>query len=146
LIKKAGGTLPFSREQVFDLAADIERYPEFLKWWISARIQTREANIICVEQVLGLGPIRMQFGSKAVLHRPERIDVTSTDPPFRHFGLSWLVATIPSAGCRVSVEATIELQSRFLQHVVNELLPAVVDDVIIDFEARAHRIYAAPEK
>jgi coenzyme Q-binding protein COQ10 len=145
VIEKVGGTLPFSCEQVFDLAADIERYPEFLRWWISARIQKREFNICYVEQVLGLGPIRLQFVSKATLHRPERIDVTSTDSPFRHFNLSWLVAAIPSAGCRISVAAELELQSGFLQHVVNQFLPASIDDIIRAVEARARSICAVPK-
>jgi ribosome-associated toxin RatA of RatAB toxin-antitoxin module len=80
MIEKVGGALPFGCEQVFDLAADIERYPEFLKWWISARIQKRESNICHVEQVLGLEPIRLQFASAAVLHRPERIDMHRSVP------------------------------------------------------------------
>jgi coenzyme Q-binding protein COQ10 len=145
MIERFGRTLPFSRQQAFDIVADVERYPEFLRWWISARIQKRESNICYVEQVLGLGPVRLQFASMAVLHRPERVDVTSTDLQFRHFSLSWLVATIPSAGCRISIAAELELQSEFLQHVVNQLLPGAVDDIISAFEARAHSICAAPK-
>jgi coenzyme Q-binding protein COQ10 len=145
VIEKVGATLPFGCEQVFDLAADIERYPEFLKWWISARIQKRESNIYYVEQVLGLGPMRLQFASTAVLHRPERIDVTSTDLPFRHFSLSWLVVAVPSAGCRISVAAELELRSGFLQHVVNQFLAGAVDDIISAFEARAYSIFTAPK-
>jgi coenzyme Q-binding protein COQ10 len=130
---------------VFDLVADIERYPEFLKGWISARIQKRESNICYVEQVLGLGPIRLQFASTAVLHRPERIDITSTDLQFRHFSLSWLVATIPSAGCRISVAAELELQSEFLQHIVNQFLPTAVGNIIGAFEERAQGLLGAPK-
>ncbi len=143
-IEKLGRALPFSGEQAFDLAADIERYPEFLKGWISARIQRREDDTCYVEQVVGLGPLRLQFTSKAVLHRPEHIDVTSTDAPFRRFSLSWRVAVLPAAGCRVGVVAEIELQSGFLQHVVNQILPGAVEDIIASFEARAYQLYALP--
>lgn len=141
-INQATATLPFTREQVFDLAADIERYPEFLSGWVSARIQRRESNICYVEQIVGLGPVRVQFMSKAVLNRPDRIEVTSTEAPFRLFSLSWLIAEAPSAGCRLSVVANIELRSRMMQRIMNQLLPPAVDDVIRAFEARAHRIYA----
>ena len=140
MIERATGTLPFSCEQMFDLAADIERYPDFLRGWISARIQKRESNICYVDQVVGLGPVRLQFTSKAVLYRPERIEVTSAEAPFRHFGLSWQVTAVPPAGCRVSVAAEAELQLRMLQRIVNQLLPAAVDDVITAFEARARRL------
>jgi coenzyme Q-binding protein COQ10 len=145
MLVRAGGTLPFSGEQVFDLAADIERYPQFLTGWISSRIQKREGNVCHVEQVVGFGPVRLQFASQAVLHRPHRIDVTSTDPPFRKYSLTWLVADMPTGGCRISVAAELELRSGLLQRIVNCWLPTTIEDVVAAFEARAHSIYAEPK-
>ena len=139
LIKKTSGALPFNCGEAFDIAADIESYPSFLPGWISAHIQRRESNICWVDQVIGLGPIRLQFSSRAVLHRPERIEVTSTQPPFRQFNLTWLFEALPSAGCRVSVVAQIETQSSLIQHLVDRLLPSALDDVVAAFEARLHR-------
>jgi coenzyme Q-binding protein COQ10 len=137
VIEKVGRTLPFNCEQVFDLAADIERYPEFLPGWVSARIQRRESNICYVEQVLGLGPLRLQFASMAVMHRPQRIDVTSADQPFRRFSLSWLITAIGPDACRVAVAAEIELQSGFLQRAIDQILRGTVNDIISAFESRA---------
>lgn len=142
MIRKIGQTLPFDCEQVFDLAADIESYPQYLTGWISARIQKRESNLCYVEQVVGFGPVRLQFASIAALHRPERIDVTSTDASFRHFSLSWLIVPARPSGCCVGVAIEIELQSRLLQQIVNQLMPGTVDDIISAFEARAHHKYA----
>jgi coenzyme Q-binding protein COQ10 len=142
VIRKVGRTLPFDCEQVFDLAADIECYPQYLTGYISARIQKRDSNLCYVEQVVGFGPIRLQFASIAALHRPERIDVTSTDTSFRHFSLSWLIVPARPSGCCISIEIELELRSRLLQRIVNQLLPGAVDDIIAAFEARAHRIYA----
>ena len=143
VVEKAGALLPFSCEQVFDVAADIERYPQFLKWWISAKIRRRELNVWYVEQIMGLGPIRLPFTSKAVLQRPHRIDVTSSDPPFRKYDLTWNIASCAPAGCRVSVAAEFELESALLQPIVNRLLPPAIDDIVESFEARAHSLYAA---
>lgn len=142
VINKSSGVLPFTCEQAFDLAADIERYPEFLSGWVSARILKRESDIWCVDQIVGLGPLRLQFTSQAALHRPGRIDVTSTEAPFELFSLSWLVDAVPPAGCRVSIIAQVELRSRILQRMVNQVLPAAVDSVISAFEARAHQVYS----
>jgi coenzyme Q-binding protein COQ10 len=139
LIERTSVALPFSCGEAFDLAADIESYPSFLPGWISAHIQRREANICWVDQVIGLGPIRLQFTSQAVLHRPERIEVTSTQAPFRQFNLTWLFEALPSGACRVGVIAQIETQSRLIQHLVDRVLPSVLDDVVTAFEARLHR-------
>ncbi len=138
LIKKTSGALPFSCGEAFDLAADIESYPSFLPGWISAHIERRESNVCWVDQIVGLGPIRLQFASQAVLHRPERIEVSSTQAPFRQFNLTWLFEALPSGACRVSVAAQIETRSRLLQHLVDRVLPTAVEDVITAFEARLH--------
>jgi coenzyme Q-binding protein COQ10 len=106
---------------VFDLAADIESYPQFLTGWISARIQKREFNLCYVEQVVGFDPVRLQFASIAALHRPERIDVTSTDASFRRFSLSWLIVPARPSGFSIGIAIEIELQSAPLQQIVNQL-------------------------
>ncbi len=85
---KVSCALHHEPEQLFDLAADVERYPNFLPWWVAACIRERDRDVYYTDQVVGFGIGRASFSSKTVLRRPERIDVTSTDRPFRHFNLS----------------------------------------------------------
>jgi len=140
VINKSSAILPITCEQAFDLAADIEKYPEFLSGWISARIVQRDGDRWCVEQIVGIGPLRVSFSSRAVLDPPRRIDVTSSEAPFESFNLSWLIDAVPPAGCRVSIIAAVELRSRMLQRMVKRMMPAAVDDVVAAFEARARRV------
>jgi coenzyme Q-binding protein COQ10 len=137
VIEPVTRTLRCSCEQAFDIAADIERYPEFLKWWISAKVTKRDASTCCAEQEVGVGSVRFRFASTAILQRPEHIIVTSTDAPFRCFKLSWTCTAVPSGGCQIRVGASVELRSGFLQLAVNPFLAAVVEDVVAAFEARA---------
>ena len=127
-------------EPLFDLAADVERYPEFLKWWIAARILRRNANVYFTEQTLGRGPIRLNFVSKTVLYRPERIVVTADEPSFRRFELAWFFEPVPDAGCRVTVEASVTLRASLLQRVVDRVLPPALADIVASFEARARQL------
>ena len=143
IIETKGRALPFSSEQAFDLAADIERYPEFLRGWISARIRRREGDVCYVDQVLGLGPARVHFASKAVLHRPERIVVSSSEAPFRQFCLAWNFETVPNGvGCLVSLSAALDLRSTLLQRIIDRALPTAIADVVAAFETRAGLLYA----
>lgn len=144
-IDKVSRSLPFTCEQVFDLAADVERYSEFLPGWISAQIVTREGTVLHVEQVLGIGPVRLRFDSRTVLHRPTRIDVTSSDRPFRHYSLTWVFAPGPAGSCNLGVTVDLELLSGLLQHAVDRVLPGSIEGVICAFEARAHRVYGRRE-
>jgi coenzyme Q-binding protein COQ10 len=140
-IDRVSRLLPFSCEQVFDLAADVERYPQFLPGWKSARIVRREADVLYVEQILGIGPVQLRFGSRTTLHRPERIEVSSAEPPFRHYSLTWLFTPGPPVSCRLSVIVDLELESRLLQLLVNRVLPGSITGAIAAFEARASSLY-----
>lgn len=140
LTEKVERSMPYAPEQLFDLAADVERYPEFLRWWITAQVRKREANIYYTDQVLGLGPIRVGFATTTVLHRPERIDVTSDEPLFRRFRLSWMFVPEPDGRCRVGLAVELEFNSRFLQKVVERVLPIAIADIITAFEARAREL------
>ncbi|HAQ00041.1 MAG TPA: ubiquinone-binding protein, partial [Rhodospirillum rubrum] len=68
--------LPFSDLQMFTLVADVERYPQFVPWWIAARvIDSRpapagdgpDAKIYRTDQVIGMGPVRLRFTSRTLL-------------------------------------------------------------------------------
>ncbi len=143
MIERAGALLPFACEPVFDMAADIERYPDFLPGYIAAKVLKREGNGCDVHQRVGLGPMQIEFDSHAVLDRPRRIDVTSMDPFFRRYALTWRITPQPT-GSRVQVAAEIELNSWLLQRVFVRLLPSAVDGIVQAFDARAHRLAAAP--
>lgn len=143
MIEPVTRTLRCSREQAFDIAADIERYPEFLSWCISAKVTKRDPYLCFVEQEVGFGPVRLQFTSTAVLQRPAHIIVSSTDAPFRCLQLYWTCTAISPRGCRIGVAATVELRSGFLQLAINPFLAASVEGVVAAFEARAQTLYPA---
>lgn len=133
--------LPYGAAQLFQLAADMERYPEYLPGWIAVRIRKREAGAYYTEQVVGLGPIRLEFSSRVVLRPPERIDVTSDDPRFRAFRLWWLFEPQPDGLCRVSVTAAVQFRSRVLQRAAHRAVAAAAGNIIDAFDARARRLY-----
>jgi coenzyme Q-binding protein COQ10 len=142
-IERLGRALPYSREQIFDIAADVERYPQFLRWWVSARVLRREAQVLHVEQVLGAGPAQLRFTSTALLQRPERLDVSSPDPMFRKFNLCFLVSDQGPKACSLRITAELELRSRLQQLVVGATLSSSVEEILAAFEVRARELYGA---
>ena len=143
-IETIGSVIPFTCAQVFDMAADIERYPEFMPWWVAASIVSRQDDTCDVEQVLGRGPERVRFASRAVLRRPQRIEISSTDPQFRQLDLVLRVLPGAQAGCSLAITLELQLQSVWLQQLVRGLLARTMDEVITAYEARAHQLYDRP--
>lgn len=138
---RAHRILPYTPEQLFNLAADVERYPDFLPWWVAARVRSCEGDVYDTDQVVRIGVIRQRFGSKTVLRRPERIDVTSTDRAFRKFHLTWLFDLLPDNQCQVALVLELELRSRRFQDLFGREISRKVEAIMAAFENRAHQIY-----
>src|SRR5262249_15953712 len=57
--------VPFAPRQIFDLVADVPRYPEFLPWCTAARVRRKEGpNDEIDELAIGFGPLHEQFVSR----------------------------------------------------------------------------------
>ncbi len=65
--------LPYTPRQMFDLVADVEKYPEFIDWFISARIRHRDGNVQYVDQVVRYAGLRVAIATRAVLDPPPHI-------------------------------------------------------------------------
>jgi coenzyme Q-binding protein COQ10 len=84
---------PYPAEALFDIAADIVRYPEFVPGFVSARILDRRAGrdgeTLWVEQKVGLAGLALRFVSVARLRRPRSIEIESEKAPFGRIGIEW---------------------------------------------------------
>ena len=138
--EEAARSLPYASGALFDLAADLERYPQYLPGWISARVYGREAEVCYAEQVVGFGPVRMQFRTTARLQRPEHIDITSDDSRFRHFHLLWRFEPGGGRDACVTLSVELELRSRFLQSWLERTAPGTATGVLRAFEQRAAQL------
>src|SRR5260221_10767837 len=107
--------LPYAPHQLYDLVADIERYPEFLPWCLASRIKSREGNTIRADLVIGFKMIRERFTSTVVLEPPKRIEVAYAEGPFRYLNNHWVFEPTPDGGCRIDFWVDFEFRNRMLQ-------------------------------
>lgn len=141
LTENARRSLPYARVVLFDLAADLERYPEYIPGWSSVQVYRREADVCHAEQAVGFGPVQMRFRTLARMHRPQHIELTSDDPRFSRFRLLWRFEDAGGGDCQVGLRVELELRSRFLQGWLERAGPGTATEVLRAFEQRARRLY-----
>ncbi|WP_339856595.1 type II toxin-antitoxin system RatA family toxin [uncultured Nisaea sp.] len=133
--------VPFAPEQLFDLIADIQRYPEFLPWCVGARIRKRDGNRIVADLVIGYKLIRERFTSTVTLSPEQnRIDVEYTDGPFKYLNNHWVFEPHPE-GCLIDFYVDFEFRSKMLQKIIEVFFNEAVRRMVGAFEARAHELY-----
>lgn len=136
--------LPYTAEQLFDLVADVERYPEFLPWCIGARIREKQGNTITADLLIGFKMVRERFTSRVVLDHPRVIDVSYTDGPFRYLNNHWAFIPQSPNGCIIDFYVDFEFRSRLLQKIIEVLFNEAVKRMVGAFETRARQLYGPP--
>ena len=135
--------LPYTPEQLYDLVADIERYPEFLPWCVAARIRSREGTVVVADLMIGFKMIRERFTSRVSLTPKTRIDVVYSEGPFKHLHNHWVFERT-EGGCRIDFFVEFEFRSRALQKIIEVLFHEAVRRMVGAFEARARVLYGEP--
>ena len=136
--------LPYSREQLFDLVADVERYPEFLPWCVGARIRKRDGDVFFADLVIGFKMIRERYTSKVVLDRAAwRIDVTYTEGPFQYLNNHWAFLDNGDGTTTIDFFVDFEFKSKILQKLIGTLFNEAVKLMVGAFEKRAIQLHGA---
>lgn len=133
--------LPHSPERLFDLVADVERYPEFLPWCVGTRIRRREETRILADMVIGYKIFRERFTSMVTLSRPDRIDVEYSDGPFKYLKNHWIFRPVGEDACEIDFYVDFEFRSRLLQKMIVPVFNQAVRRMVGAFESRAEDLY-----
>jgi coenzyme Q-binding protein COQ10 len=133
--------LPYTPEQMYDLVADIEKYPEFLPWCLAARIRKREGNVVYADLIIGFKMIRERFTSRVELNPPDRINVAYTEGPFSYLNNHWIFSPTETGGCLIDFYVDFEFRSKMLQKIIGVLFNEAVRRMVAAFETRARQLY-----
>ncbi|WP_071797062.1 type II toxin-antitoxin system RatA family toxin [Natronohydrobacter thiooxidans] len=138
--------MPYEAGQIFDLVADVARYPEFLPWTAAARIRSRRpiagGEEIEADLVISFKVFRERFGSRVRLY-PEagKIDTAYLDGPFKYLISHWQVRPAEGGGCVVDFSVDFEFRNPVLQKLIGVVFDQAMRRVVSAFEARAKALY-----
>ena len=134
-------TLPFSPQQMFDMVADVERYPEFLPWCVATRIRTSSDDEMVADMAIGFKMFREQFTSHVHLNNPNRIDVEYKNGPFKYLENHWVFDEAEGGGCLVDFHVDFEFRSKLLEKAIGKVFTDAVHRMVTAFEKRAETLY-----
>ena len=129
---------------MFDLVADIEKYPEFLPWCLDCKIIKRTDNEMVANMVIGYKLFREWFGTRVTLDRPNSIRVEYVNGPLRHLSNRWTFKSTPNGGCVVDFYVDFEFKNPIFQKLMGAFFNEIVNRMVGAFDARAQKLYADP--
>lgn len=133
--------LPYSKEQLFDLVAQVDRYPEFLPWCLGCRVKSRTDEQVVADMVIGFKVFREGFTSRVHLNKPDRVDVAYENGPFKYLDNHWIFNDMGDGTTEIDFYVDFEFRSKILQTAIGAVFNEAVRRMISAFESRAHDLY-----
>jgi coenzyme Q-binding protein COQ10 len=133
--------VPYTAEQMYDLIADVERYPEFLPWCIACRIRERKEELLVADLVVGYKIFRESFTSQVHLHPHNRIDVNYQQGPLRYLNNHWKFKNLGDGTCELDFYVDFAFNNHFFQSAIEMFFNEAVRVMIRSFEKRAGDLY-----
>ncbi|WP_416897304.1 MAG: type II toxin-antitoxin system RatA family toxin [Minwuia sp.] len=133
--------LPYDPRQMYELVADVGRYPEFLPWCVGARVVSKTERQLTADLLIGFKVFRERFRSRVDLDPDDRtIQVNYVEGPMRYLENDWQF--LPhEKGCKVEFSVDFEFRSMLLRRAVQPLFHEAVRRMVAAFESRANALY-----
>lgn len=138
-----------SAADMFDLVADVERYPQFVPLCQSLTVRRRSTDgegreVVVADMTVAYKFIRETFTSRVTLDRPNlTILVEYLEGPFRRMNNRWSFHPVSETSCEVEFFLTYEFRSRTLAMLMGGVFDAAFRRFAAAFERRADQVYGA---
>ena len=133
--------LPWSAAEMFDLVADIGRYPEFLPWVQGMRVGPVHNGVVVADMIVGFRMIRERFTSRVTLDRPRTVHVDYLDGPMKHLFNDWTFRDAPDGGCEIDFAVDFEFRNKAFEKLAGLFFAQAFEKMVGAFVARAEALY-----
>ncbi|WOH78398.1 SRPBCC family protein [Bradyrhizobium sp. BEA-2-5] len=137
--------------QMFDLVADVERYPEFVPLCQSLKIRQRTpkddgTEVLVADMTVSFKLIKESFTSRVTLDRANlKILVEYLRGPFSNLENRWSFEPKSETECDVGFFLNYEFKSRMLAMLMGSMFDAAFARFAHAFEKRADQVYGKPQ-
>jgi coenzyme Q-binding protein COQ10 len=137
--------------EMFDLVADVERYPEFVPFCRALKVRQRTVSeggieVIVADMTVAYKVVHETFTSRVTLDRARRhILVEYLNGPFSRLDNRWKFRPVDEHSCDVEFYISYEFRSRALGMLMGAMFDLAFRRLAAAFERRADQIYALPQ-
>src|ERR1700681_2313781 len=133
--------------EMFDLVADVERYPEFVPLCRALKVRQRKSEpdgteVLVADMTAAYKLISERFTSRVTLDRPNlQIMVEYLDGPFSRLENRWTFRPVGEESCDVEFFISYEFKSRMLALLMGSMFDLAFRRFAAAFEQRADLVY-----
>jgi coenzyme Q-binding protein COQ10 len=136
-----------SAADMFDLVADVERYPEFVPLCRALKVRQRipepeGVEVLIADMTIAYKLVREAFTSRVTLDRPNlQILVEYLEGPFSRLENRWAFHPLGERACEVEFFISYEFTSRMLGLLMGSMFDLAFRRFAAAFERRADEVF-----
>ena len=134
-----------NKKQLVDLVLDIESYPKFIPYCLSAKIYEKkeEKNLILIiaDLTIGKGPFKATYKSDVKFNKnTDTIQVTNIEGPLKYLDNKWFFLEKGSS-TEIFFDIDFEIENKFLDIVMTKSFKYGLDRIADSFQQRADDLF-----
>lgn len=133
--------VPYSAEQMFDLVASVDKYPEFMPWCGGSQIHWRNDDGMQASVTISMAGVKQTFTTKNHHQYPNLIELELVDGPFSELKGRWEFQALSDSACKVVFTLHYAFASKTLAKLVGPIFSRIANSFIDSFTQRADAIY-----
>ena len=136
----------FTKDQMFDLVADIDKYSEFLPWCNKSTIINKELDKETINVIadleIGYGQFIYTYRSNVIMDKHKNyIKVNHLEGPFNYLNNEWTFEEISDASSKIIFSIDFELNIKIFDILVTKFFDKAFQAMVDSFHQRAEDIY-----
>jgi coenzyme Q-binding protein COQ10 len=135
--------MAWSAEQMYDLVADVKRYPEFLPWVAATRIKSDSDTEMVADMMVSFLALREKFTSRVTKDRPRRIAVEYLDGPLKQLSNTWDFVSHEDGCCIIDFCVDFTFRNAIFELLAGQYLDRAFRKMVAAFETRAEKLYGS---
>ncbi len=133
--------VPYSRAQMFDLVADVAKYPEFMPWCGGTTVHRHDEKGMEASITISIAGVKQTFTTRNDHDYPGLITFHLVNGPFSTLTGNWEFHELDKNACKVVYIMEYAFSSRTLEAVVGPIFNRIASSFIDSFTQRAQTVY-----
>lgn len=140
-VVKTNLKVEYTTAQMYDLVADISKYPEFLPWCEYSEILSKVDNIVEASLQVAKGPFQQKFATRNIMEKNKSIELELLDGPFSHLEGYWFFKESSNNSSEIEFIIEFEFVNPLISVTLSPVFNTITKSMVDSFYNRARQIY-----
>jgi ribosome-associated toxin RatA of RatAB toxin-antitoxin module len=133
--------LAYSAQQMYEIVADVQQYPDFLNWCDEVTVLGEQENIVTARMHIAYSKLNIRFTTRNQNTPTDSIAMSLVDGPFSSFDGLWQFKQLGDCASKVSIEMNFNFDNSLAPNILGKVFEKVISMQLESFQKRAQQLH-----